>query len=117
MKNMKELFISLLAGIILIGCISSSTKPYLLNDDKYVEYVCKLPSPDGKISLYKYWIKYPQAHWGHTRYTILPATKTFATSSDYFLFSDTLYGYELRVGAATPFYLIALRLANSHPRN
>jgi hypothetical protein len=45
--------------------------------------------------LYRYWVKYPEAHYGHTRFIILPTTSKFEPSSNFFSFSDTLYGFNI----------------------
>jgi hypothetical protein len=92
---MRELIPILLTSIIFSGCILSSTTPDFTDEANYVSSVSKLPSPDGKRVLYQYWVKYPEARYGHTRFTILPATENFQPSSDFFSFNDTLYGWNI----------------------
>lgn len=88
---MRHSIISVILLVLIHGC----STPNLTDESKYVSYVFRFPSPNGKQALYRYWVKYPDAHYGHTRFSILPASAKFKPSSDFFFFNDTLYGFAI----------------------
>lgn len=91
---MGKLIIIALITTIFYSCISSTAR-HPSEEVKYVSYVLKLPSPDGRKALYSYVVKYPEAHYGYTRFVVLPETSKFAPSDNFFSFSDTLYGWSI----------------------
>jgi hypothetical protein len=91
---MRYLLVILTLAMILYGCDSSGPSNSA-DVSKYVRYILKLPSPNGKSALYSYYLKYPQARHGHTFFTIQADSTKFEAPSDAFTFSDTLYGFNI----------------------
>jgi hypothetical protein len=100
---------------VLCSCNSNSTYDFTI-ERKYVSHVYKLTSPDKSKALYSYYVKYPGAHYGQTRFIILPNTEKFSSSGNFFAFSDILYGFNIEGWSGDTIKSICITASQSPPQ-